>query len=47
MWLLYLQRSKKGHFPGGRKKTKKALEAAGQGAVGLTLLTEKVIWRGA
>jgi len=41
MWLLYMQGSKKGHFPGGRNKTAKALEAAGQRAVGLTLLTEK------
>lgn len=43
MWLLCLQRSKKGHFPGGRNKTTEALEVAGQKAVGLTLLTEKVI----
>lgn len=41
MWLVYLQGSRQGHFPGGRTKTAKALEAAGQGATGLNLMTEK------
>lgn len=40
-----MQGSKKGHFPGGRNKTAKALEAAWQRAVGLTFLTEKRWYR--